>query len=137
MKNSTINKLMYLAICFLSIFIIFISFKIITRPHPIYEKLDESVSTIDNSEQESLNAAVPDAPVEEPTNDNTTTLHGKTSSRVNIRELPSTDSRVLTTVEKDYSFNIIEIMDNGWTKIVFGDSQAYISSDFVILVQGN
>lgn len=137
MKNSTINKLMYLYIGLLFIIIMVLSVKIIKRPHPIYDKMNDS-SLVEETDavqiegQASAETALDDSNNEE----SNLTLHGKTASRVNIRELPSTDSRVLSTVEKDYTFDIIEILDSGWTKIKFAESEAYISSDFVILIQG-
>ena len=69
----------------------------------------------------------------EPPKEHTDTKHGKTSTRVNIRDAASADAKVLDTVEEGTTFDIIEIQDNGWTKILYDGSEAYISSDFVII----
>lgn len=133
MKNRTINKLLYLTICTLSILIVFMIFKIATRPRYVSSDTAETLAIAEAD-------TTPPVAVEEEVSTEeaasvTTLQRGKTASRVNIRELASTDARVLDTVEKDYFFDILEILDTGWTKIVYGDSFAYISSDFVILVQ--
>lgn len=138
MKNRTINKLLYLTICTLSILIVFMIFKIVTRPHYISSEETGSVSIAEadtETDTDSVAATSPEDYTTEADTTSTTLQHGKTSSRVNIRELPITDSRVLATVEKDYTFDILDILDSGWTEIVYEDSVAYISSDFVILVQ--
>ena len=44
MKNRTINKLLYLTICTLSILIVFMIFKIVTRPHYISSEETGSVA---------------------------------------------------------------------------------------------
>ena len=60
-------------------------------------------------------------------------MHGKTSTRVNIRDAASENAKVLSTVDEGTTFEIIEIQDNGWTKILYEGSEAYISSSFVII----
>lgn len=138
MKNRTVNKLLYLSICTLSFLIVFMIFKISTRPHYLSNEETDTVAIaeIDSESNTDISSTIEE--VSEDTQTETASValqHGKTSSRVNIRELDSVDSRVLATVEKDYTFDIIEILDNGWTKITYEGSVAYISSDFVILVQ--
>mgnify|MGYP000396011713 FL=1 len=65
----------------------------------------------------------------------TSALRGKTSTKVNIRDAASDQAKVLTTVEEGYEFDIIEIQDNGWTKLKYEDQDAYISSSYVIVIQ--
>jgi uncharacterized protein YgiM (DUF1202 family) len=62
------------------------------------------------------------------------TIKGKTSSRVNIRDAASADAKVLDTVDADTILDIIEIQSNGWTKIIYDNSEAYVSSDYVIII---
>ena len=59
----------------------------------------------------------------------------ETSTKVNIRDAASDQAKVLTTVEEGYEFDIIEIQDNGWTKLKYEDQDAYISSSYVIVIQ--
>ena len=63
------------------------------------------------------------------------TLRGKTSTKVNIRDAASDQAKVLATVEEGYEFDIVEIQDNGWTKLKYEDQDAYISSSYVIVIQ--
>ena len=62
------------------------------------------------------------------------TKQGKTSSKVNIRDAANPEARVLETVEESYTFEILEILDNGWTKILYNENEAYISSSYVIII---
>jgi uncharacterized protein YgiM (DUF1202 family) len=41
---------------------------------------------------------------------------------------------VLATVEAGTTFDIIEVQSDGWTKILYDGQEAYISSDYVILI---
>ncbi len=52
---------------------------------------------------------------------------------MNIRDAASENAKVLGTVDEGTTFDIIEIQDNGWTKILYEGSEAYISSNFVII----
>lgn len=61
--------------------------------------------------------------------------HGKTSTRVNIRNAPTEDGKVLDTVESGTTFDIIEVLDTGWTHIIYQDEDAYISSAYVIIIE--
>lgn len=60
---------------------------------------------------------------------------GKASSKVNIRELPRTDARVMSTIEQGTVFDILEIGTDGWIKVAYNDINGYISSEYVILVK--
>ena len=61
-------------------------------------------------------------------------MRGKTSTRVNIRDAASEDAKVLATVEEGTTFEIVEILDSGWTHIIYEDQDAYISSAYVIVI---
>lgn len=140
MSNKTINKLLYATMGVLFIGICFLLFKISTRPHYISTSDTVEVATIPELDTQSVTLSstnTEDSSLDENTDfsEQQSTLRGKASSMVNIRELPSTDSRVLETVDKDHIFDIIEILSDGWTKIKYGDSEAYVSSQFVILIQ--
>ena len=63
-----------------------------------------------------------------------TQMQGKTSTRVNIRDRATEDAKVLETVEEGTTFEIVEILDNGWTHILYEGTDAYISSAYVIIV---
>lgn len=137
MSKSSINKILTGIITFLVVGICVLLILIASRPK--YINTDEKANTV----VEEISAIVASQPV---TSENTSnesnpiveepkTTLGKTSTKVNIRELDSSDSRVLETVEAGYEFEIIEVLENGWTKIKYKDSVAYISSLYVIILK--
>jgi SH3 domain protein len=85
----------------------------------------------DTTSPETVSAMNDTLPTE--TEVSTNIMHGKTSTRVNIRDAASQDARVLNTVDQGTTFDILEILNNGWTKILYEGSEAYISSDYVII----
>lgn len=135
MKKTTINTILLCIIAIMSISICFLIFCIVTRPRYVIVNEPETavitevvnIMEIQPAETASL---VSEA---EPPKEHTDTKHGKTSTRVNIRDAASADAKVLDTVEEGTTFDIIEIQDNGWTKILYDGSEAYISSNFVII----
>ena len=140
MKNRTINRILQGVIVLLIIAICFLSVQIIRRPH--YINISENEATV----IEEATAPITSADIEDTVGDSlsaaeqqpTSALRGKTSTKVNIRDAASTDGNVvevLTTVEEGYEFDIIEIQDNGWTKLKYEDQDAYISSSYVIVIQ--
>ena len=135
MRKSTINKILLGIIIFLVVGICVLLILIASRPK--YINIDEKAIT----NVEEVSAIVASQP---PTNESTTKdsvvvsevqkpVFGKTSTKVNLREVDSSDARVLGTVEAGYEFEIIEVLENGWTKIKYKDSEAYISLYFAIL----
>ncbi|MDE6910485.1 MAG: SH3 domain-containing protein [Lachnospiraceae bacterium] len=142
MKKTTINTILISIITVMSVSICFLIFCIITRPrYAIVEESEtativESVSLSDEPQTQSAAAAASVAaePVPDVVEETPTTKRGKTSTRVNIRDAASEDAKVLETVDEGTTFDILEIMDNGWTKILYQDYEAYISSNFVIVL---
>ncbi|MDE6364585.1 MAG: SH3 domain-containing protein [Lachnospiraceae bacterium] len=140
MKKTTINTILLCIIAIMSVSICFLIFCIVTRPR--YVTINESASAagseVVNIMEEPQLAVLPvspndAAPTEEADAPSPDTMHGKTSTRVNIRNAASEDAKVLNTVDEGTTFDIIEIQDNGWTKILYNGSEAYISSNFVII----
>lgn len=56
---------------------------------------------------------------------------GKLTDTVNVRKTASTDGDKLGQLSKGSTVEIIEKMNNGWTKIKYNDGEAYVKSDFV------
>lgn len=137
MKNRTINRILQGVIVLLIIAICFLSVQIIRRPH--YINISENEATV----IEEATAPITSADIEDTVGDSlsaaeqqpTSAPRGKTSTKVNIRDAASDQAKVLTTVEEGYEFDIIEIQDNGWTKLKYEDQDAYISSSYVIVIQ--
>jgi uncharacterized protein YgiM (DUF1202 family) len=61
------------------------------------------------------------------------TIIGKIVARdnVRIRETPSTDGRVLGSLRSGEKLDLIERMNNGWSKVVYNGNIAYVKSDYV------
>lgn len=53
-----------------------------------------------------------------------------TAESLRVRENASTDSDVLSTLNKDEELVVVEVLD-GWLKVDLGDYQGYISEDYV------
>lgn len=140
MKKTTINAILISIITLMSVSICFLIFCIVTRPRYVIVNEPETAAMIteatDLSEvtQQQSETLVSnndtETPVAEPS---VNTMHGKTSARVNIRDAASDTAKVLGTVDEGTTFDIIEIQDNGWTKILYEGSEAYVSSNFVII----
>ena len=137
MKKTTINAILMSIITLMSVSICFLIFCIVTRPRYVIVNEPETALITEASNlsedpqlSEDTTSSHTETPVEEPP---ANTMHGKTSTRVNIRDAASADARVLYTVDEGTTFDIIEIQDNGWSKILYEGSEAYISSSYVII----
>ena len=138
MKKTTINNILMGVIAMLSVSICILVFCIVTRPRyvtvnePETAVITEVPNIPDTSKSPSTasSSGTPSATPEDTPNE----MHGKTSTKVNIRDAASDEAKVLDTVEAGTTFEILEILDSGWTRILYNGSEAYISSDFVIVV---
>lgn len=139
MKKTTINAILMGIIVLLSISICLLLFAIITRPRystvsatpeaaVITEASEDSIISGETSQQ---TAALND----ESGTDVGSTQKGKASTKVNVRNYASTDAKVIGHLEEGDTFDIIEVQSDGWTKILYDGSEAYVSSDYVILVE--
>lgn len=137
MKKRTINIILMSIIFLLIVAICILIVQISNRPRytAVADPQTTVITEIPHSE------AVPVIPdtlavqTEEELPEEPSVLRGKTSTKVNIRELPSQEARVLETVEAGTEYDILEILDSGWTKIQYTDTlEAYISSSYVILI---
>ena len=58
----------------------------------------------------------------------------KTTDLVNVRAEASVNGTKLVTVDAGTLFQLVEQLDNGWTKIIYQNQEAYIKSDYVEVV---
>jgi hypothetical protein len=141
-KKTTINAILMGIIVLLSISICLLLFAIITRPRystvsatpeaaVITEASEDSIISGENSNQDQQTAALND----ESGTDVSSTQKGKASTKVNVRNYASTDAKVIGHLEEGDTFDIVEVQSDGWTKILYDGSEAYVSSDYVILVE--
>ena len=63
--------------------------------------------------------------------DNSTVKKAKLTDNVNVRKTPSTDADILGRLKKDDEIEVVEQMNNGWSKINYSGAQAYVKSDYV------
>lgn len=82
-------------------------------------------STGDNS------AADDEGSEQSPVTGSEKTVYVETTSNVNIRKDPTTDSERLETAQKGTRFVKIADEAGGWTKIIYKDGEAYVNSDYV------
>lgn len=144
MKKIILNRILIGIIVCLSISICILIICITNRPHYINtEELETAVITevpiseslIDNdSETSDKTADKTEASEAIATEESVQKKYGKTSTEVNIRDADNNQAKVLATVDAGTKFEIIEIQNNGWIKIIYDGAEAYISSSYVILI---
>jgi hypothetical protein len=144
MKKTTINHILMGIIVVLCISICFLIFCIAKRPRyietadtesAVIAEIPESAGTAEpQSAADTDSVKLPEPESTAQTEPSTAPMQGKTSTRVNIRDRASEDAKVLETVEEGTTFEIIEVLENGWTHILYQDMDAYISSAYVIII---
>lgn len=144
MKKTTINNILMGIIVVLCVSICFLIFCIAKRPRYIETSETESAVIAEMPESTDIVNSNPTAGTDtvklpEPesatqTDTPTAPMQGKTSTRVNIRDRATEDAKVLDTVEEGTTFEIVEVLDNGWTHILYENTDAYISSAYVIIM---
>lgn len=53
------------------------------------------------------------------------------TSSVNVRSGPGTEYNRLGSAYSNNEYEVLEILDNGWTKLLYSDQEAYINSEYV------
>lgn len=129
MKSSTINKIMLGTIAVLFVICIVLVLKIKTRPR--MAAIEDAAAALGMEQTEEVQENV--------TQDETVNAEKEkkqvvvTTSRVNVRDIDSEDGKVLTTVEAGAEFDFVEVLGNGWTKIIYEGQEAYIISECITL----
>lgn len=138
MKKRTINIILMSIIASLIVAICVLIVQILNRPRYTVATEPQTTVITEIPHSEAVPSTQKTLPVEKEAEmaDEASNLRGKASTKVNIRELPTEEARVLETVEEGTEFDILEILDSGWTKIQYQDNiEAYVSSSYVILIQ--
>lgn len=143
MKKTTISNILMGVIVVLCVSICFLIFCIVKRPRYIETAEPDSAIITENTDDFNLTGTLatsnnivelPDTDIStEEDDDSATRMQGKTSTRVNVRNAPTEDGKVLDTVDADTTFDIVEVLDVGWTHIIYNGEDAYISSSYVIV----
>ena len=63
--------------------------------------------------------------------DNSTKKEGMLTDTVNVRKTPSTDADIVGILTKGTEVEVLEQMNNGWTKVNHANGTAYVKSDYV------
>lgn len=132
MNNNTQTTILFGIVAVLSIVVIFFSVKLrigdsAQAANTNQENMlqdDESAELTDVPEAE----ITPEAP-ETPQTETITMV--KTTDTVNVRTGPGKENKALGQAPKGSEFELIEAQDNGWSKIKYEDSEAYIKSDYL------
>ena len=66
--------------------------------------------------------------------DNSTKKEGKLTDTVNVRKTPSTDADIVGILTKGTEIEVLEQMNNGWTKISHANGPSYVKSDFITII---
>ena len=66
--------------------------------------------------------------------DNSTKKEGKLTDTVNVRKTPSTDADIVGILTKGTEIEVLEQMNNGWTKINHANGPSYVKSDYVKII---
>lgn len=136
MKKTTINRILIGVITIMVLSICFLIICIVTRPKYIDTSEPETAVIQEVPFMESTPDTLADDSGQPATEaaDAAPVRQGKTSARVNVRNAPTEDGKVLATVDEGTVFEIVEILDIGWTHVIYDGQDAYISSSYVIII---
>ena len=144
MNKTIINRILIGVIALMSLSICVLVVCILTRPRyvntaeenatVIIEVPPDSGISIASANETSGVSTPTETQTEDALQETNISKQGKTSTRVNIRNAPTEDVKVLDTVEEGTTFEIVEILDNGWTHVIYDEQDAYISSAYVIII---
>lgn len=147
MNKKTISNILMGIIIVLCISICFLIVCIVRRPRYIETSENESAVIADGAGDASSDSAImprgniPDTASSTDTGESAAAEssiaavpQGKTSTRVNVRNAPTENGKVLDTVDADTTFDIVEVLDTGWTHVIYNGEDAYISSAYVIII---
>lgn len=95
------------------------------RAYVYAEYLEGGESSSDDHDDENP----PEAQIINPDDYDTYTMISNAS--VNVRSTPGTNGAILGTFGTGDEVNVIEIEDNGWAAIVYGDMLAYVFADYL------
>ncbi|MBQ7945030.1 MAG: SH3 domain-containing protein [Lachnospiraceae bacterium] len=148
MSNRTINRILISIICFLCVAICVLIVLILSRPQQINTQgsTSNTIEEIPASDILSIGTELPQetttpeessiaTSITAPTEESEHTLYARTTSLLNIRASNNTDAEVLETVSENTILQVLEIQADGWTKILYEDQEAYVSSAYIILIQ--
>lgn len=130
MKKQTISALLTALMICLTIAIVVVIVRIQMRGTRTEEPVDSDSYVI--QEVTGSQNSVADHQEEEPS-DAVTVLVAvpNATSSVNVRSGPGTEYNRLGSAYSSNEYEVLEILSNGWTKLLYSDQEAYIYSEYV------
>lgn len=95
------------------------------------EEITEEASTVEETDSE---VSTEDATTEEESDEDTTEIV-KATTTVNVRMSDSVESDKVGKVQAGDELTRLEEMNNGWSRIVFEDQEAYIKSEYLEAIE--
>ncbi|MDE6713206.1 MAG: SH3 domain-containing protein [Lachnospiraceae bacterium] len=130
MKKQTISALLTALMICLTIAIVVVIVRIQMRGSRIEETVDSDSYMI--QEVSGSQNSVSDNQEEEPSVAVTVLVAvPNANSSVNVRSGPGTEYNRLGSAYSNNEYEVLEILDNGWTKLLYSDQEAYINSEYV------
>lgn len=133
MKKKTINAILTGVNIVLVIAIVILIVKISTRQPMTEETMNnntpnqDTTELVDNTETEiAENNTIEQTPVEK-----TLIAVPHSTTSVNVRSGPGTEYDRIGSAYTDCEYEIIEVLDSGWTKLYYDGMEGYISSEFL------
>ncbi len=131
MKKQTISALLTALMICLTIAIVVVIVRIQMRGAPLEEAAD-SDSYIVQEGFVSQDSVSDDQAVEKPSEAVTVLVAvPNTNSSVNVRSGPGTEYNRLGSAYSNNEYEVLEILSNGWTKLLYSAQEAYIYSEYI------
>lgn len=130
MKKQTISALLTALMICLTIAIVVVIVRIQMRGARTEEPVDSDSYMI--QEVTGSQNSVADHQEEEPSEAVTVLVAvPNATSSVNVRSGPGTEYNRLGSAYSNNEYEVLEILSNGWTKLLYSDQEAYIHSEYV------
>lgn len=134
MKKKTLNALLLafnICMAFAIVILIVLIAKRGPKPMEEYKAQEQSIAEQIAAEQAGQDS-VSGGQIESQQTTSTSLVCVPTSaSSVNVRTGPSTDYQRIGSAYMENNYEVLAILDNGWTKILYDGQTGYISSEYV------
>lgn len=135
MKKKTLNAvLLAFDICMAAVIVLLIILIVKRGPKPMEQytaAAEQSIADQITAEQEAEGSVSSQQVEGQQTTETVLVCVPTDASSVNVRTGPSTDYQRIGSAYTENNYEVIAILDNGWTKINYDGQTGYISSDYV------
>jgi len=135
LKKKTLNAvLLAFNICLACVIVLLITLIIKRGPKPMEQYAASDNQTIAEqmaAEQEGEDGVPAQQMETQQTTSSVLVCIPTDASSVNVRTGPSTDYQRIGSAYMENNYDVVAILDNGWTKIIYDGQTGYISSDYV------